>query len=923
MVQTYFYLRFTAQLRRTRPELINHLENTIKKAIQNAGGTLSQGRQCITAAYDEQNLGFWLDIVMLAETILNALDEEKTEHFGYALVISGDSVERPEKICRALATGPQNGGVYIDEAIRKPLEPYVIGEPFLKWPSDRRASLRENKNTEKFTRVKELKNLMPETQRRFPHRDAIITALKQGQNRNSLIIGPAFSGKREGVYGFCDELPRPKSGLNFPPLSIRFGSGGINAITDSWSGAIQELAEKSPAEIKNTLPEINDLWRFLFQQRLRDEVSPFMIQNARLFFLLLIELYRGIAKQNNVTPIIVLENIHLAEKHARQIFMETMGIAANRQEFMITGTCNREIKETELKNWEGIFQRIIRLNGENSAPPPEQMPAELWEIVYSLSLFNRCFPANLFVQLLREEGKNPDMINRALSILYARGIIDSVQYPRLCLKNSTGRAETILGERKESIKALVRRRLLYWVKQGNLNPCFDLLIILADLKTGEDPADELILESIYSDLVSGTVREIEKAIQSGLFQIITGKDRAAAVIYNYKVMHALLTGGEDEIKSVFNDTAPDISHFPVLRAQALANHSAYHLSIRDIKPALDAIKEAILLSQGKNNFCLSESYRLFSLVNLARQQVGETNEYLNFAMENAEKSGNIHELGISSYYASASQFLFGNIAQAMRLARNAREQALTAGLPEWADRARFLEGRLVFETGAYTESYEIFETLRQKPYGRSFTDKDRMLAAWAYRAKVYFQNPLTAKPEDSGLDADLFEMEAAYLAGDTKKTVDLANALSSRSIDENFIFTEQPDWRSGFAQCELLYFSQETIWKRMICAYHSLAFCRISPEAGQEALNDIQHILREEQFSEMDPWDAFYFYAWYRILDYTGAQQIDKNTAISLAFKRLQRRASRIDDIETRRQFLSRPRWNGELSNTAREFRLI
>jgi hypothetical protein len=73
----------------------------------------------------------------------------------------------------------------------------------------------------------------------------------------------------------------------------------------------------------------------------------------------------------------------------------------------------------------------------------------------------------------------------------------------------------------------------------------------------------------------------------------------------------------------------------------------------------------------------------------------------------------------------------------------------------------------------------------------------------------------------------------------------------------------------------------------------------------------------------MDPWDSFYFYAWYRVLEQTGAGQVDMNTAISIAFKRLQRRASRIDDIETRRQYLTRPRWNGALSAAAREFKLI
>jgi hypothetical protein len=85
----------------------------------------------------------------------------------------------------------------------------------------------------------------------------------------------------------------------------------------------------------------------------------------------------------------------------------------------------------------------------------------------------------------------------------------------------------------------------------------------------------------------------------------------------------------------------------------------------------------------------------------------------------------------------------------------------------------------------------------------------------------------------------------------------------------------------------------------------------------------MQRILRDERLSEMDPNDAFYFYAWYRVLEESRSPQIDMNTAVSMAFKRLQRRASRIDDVETRQAYLSQPRWNSALSLAAKEYKLI
>ena len=911
MVTTIFHLRFAAQLRRTRHELIQQIEDSITQAAQDAGGVVSRGRQCIKAVYDEHSVGFWLDILMLIETLLDILSDEKSELYGYALLIGKDLTNRPESLCRTLAISPQDGGVFLDRTARDALNPYFTYEPVQMWPSSKRG-----RSQESFVRIKKLKNTVPE--QNFQLSENILSALKQDQKSNALIMGSDYSEKHEGIYRFCRD-----SMADFPPLSVRFGTGGLNALTDSWSEALRELAQAAAPEIQNTAAEIEGIWKYLFQQRLREEISPFMFHNGQIFFSLLVNLYIRIAKQRGVTPTFILEDIHLAEKAAVRILKDTIHALPSQHDILLMGTCSKDISDANVKKWEELFPRIIKITSENSPQPFSQISPEIREIAYLLYLFNRCFPASMFLQLLHEEGKNPAMLIRALSIMYNQGIIDSIDDPRLCIKNFISKAEIIPEGKRKLVRAMVHRRLLYWVNNGKINPCFNLLTILTDLNKGAYPSDELVLKSIYADMVSRTVQEINNAIDNGLLQNTVGEERTSAIIYLYNTMQALLTGTENEIRSAFVDTAPDCSAFPVLKAQILVNQSAWQLGMRNMKPALETIKETILLGQGKNNFCLAQSYRLFSLVNLSRHQVGETNEYLNFAMENAEKSGNNHELGISAYYAAASQFLFGNISKAMRLARKALEHTLTAGLPDWADKARFLQGRLTFEIGAYNEALDIFETLLKKPSGKSSPGKDRLLAAWAYRARVFLRSPLLRKPSDNGCDADLFEIEAAYLAKDYRKTVELANALIPSLINENFIFTEQPDWRSGFAQCELLFFSQEEIWKRMVCTYHSLALCRISCEAGEEAKTNMQRVLRDEQLSEMDPWDAFYFYAWYSILEHSGAEQIDKNTAISLAFKRLQRRASRIDDIETRRQFLAKPRWNGELSKTAREFRLI
>jgi tetratricopeptide (TPR) repeat protein len=246
-----------------------------------------------------------------------------------------------------------------------------------------------------------------------------------------------------------------------------------------------------------------------------------------------------------------------------------------------------------------------------------------------------------------------------------------------------------------------------------------------------------------------------------------------------------------------------------------------------------------------------------------------------------------------------------------------------AVLPGWADRSRFLEGRLCFETGRYQEALDIFKDLEVNYLAAGTEDFKQTLAAWIYRTNIYLHN--AGLSHSGGLDAQLFEMEGAFLTGEYRKALELINELEKTDFGERFVFIEQPDWRSGFCQCELLLFPLRDLWDRMIHTYRALAVCHMSGGESydkEEAIREMQRVMREE-VPETDPNDAFYFYAYYRILKRTGAPEVDMNTAISIAFKRLQRRASRIDDSEIKRSFMSFHYWNSSLTVAAKEHKLI
>jgi hypothetical protein len=917
MINLFFFLKFKSQLRRTRPDIVRQVDESLIRAITDAGGKITGDRFVISAVFNEDTIGFWLDMFILIENLKTNI-ESSEEFFGFSLIISGKQPDSPELLCRFLAG---ISGVFVDDKAAKKLIPYAFFERPSEWL---KGTKKRKYGCGSYYKVNEFKTFKKSTASKQDLQTAVIEAFEQEKGKNTLALCPFYLQMRGGLYNFHNKLNK-----DFPPLTICFENIGIGSLVDIWSLNIRSSIGQSAFAAQSS-EEIDNLWEFLFRERIRDESSEYLTRCVRRFLLLVFNFYLEAAAKKKRTPVLLLENIHLAENNAAVLLLDTLAEInqRNNQKLLILGTSEDVISQEKLKQWEVIFPNIINIDSirVNTIYYPK-LSIDLWEIIYAISLFSRYFSPELFQRLFEEEEKNPVMITKAFSILQKMGVIDNLREPRLMNRYFEEHAYKILNEKTTRIKAIVRNRLLNWASRRNLNPCFRLLTIIAGFDGLKQIDDLLLLKSFSSDIVNKTTQAIDAAISSGQFEaLVTAKSEAIRLIY--KTSKALITGYEEDIETVFNENQPDklnalCDSFPVLKAQILVNYSGYYLGRHDEKNAAEKAKESIVLGQSKNSFCLPQGYRLFSLVCLSKQQINETIEYLGFALSNAEKNGNYHELSVSAYYAAAAQFLHGDVYHAADLANKSIKQSLAAGRPDWADRSRFLEGRIEFDLGHYKQAHDIFEGLLKEPYGSMTCEKENLMAAWIYRSKIYFQNPNIPKPEPANHDADLFEIEAAYLSGDYKRAVELAASHNNPFVEENFLYTEQADWRSGFAQCEHLFFTHGEIQSRMISLFHSLALSRLSKDGCEEALHEVQKILRDEKLCEMDPWDAFYFYAKYRILEQSEASLVDMSTAVSMAFKRLQRRAGRIDDIETRRQYLNGSRWNRELSLAAKEFKLI
>jgi hypothetical protein len=927
--------------------MVDNLEDQVLELMREAGGIEKNERRMASALFDENSLGLGLDILTCIESIGASIESCAGELFGYALVVGKDIPEDTgERLCRHFSS-PRNAGIYCDGDVRKLLGTYLFFEP----PADP-LSAAGNGDFARVTVRNPLEGLRSPVsiEAEQIRRSGIVKSLNRGSQKNALVAGPEFSGKRAGIYEF-------NTG-GAPPLVIRFASGasgagqGLSALSDAYSPEIRSFLEGGPGFAEgpftaDTRDELDILQKTIFRDRLHGELSPLLLKTGRRFFGLLLEVYLKVSLSRELQAVLILEDIDKAAEGAARIVQEILAPYSARNSssqpgLEIYGTASSQEAFQEgfrlssasgstgqsWQPWDRFFTRIIRLEGGGGGYSPD-MSRDLWEICYAFALLGRYFPGPLLTRLLADGGKSPRTISRALEMLIRSGLVDTPQDPRPRIKDFFIQAEAILGERKAPIRCMVQNRLLDWVFSRRLHPCFALLDALVNLGGGPKVfetikrGDELILKSLVMDLSKGYSAGFEQAMKEGRLKFIVGPQRAPTVGYLIRTFGALLNGTDGDIREAFRSGPAEDRIYPPFRAQSLINAAAYFLGIRDTDSAQSAVKEAFVLSQDAPWSGLAQSNRLLSLVNLSKQRIGETVDYAGFAVENAEKSGNYEELAMASYYDATVQFLYGNISLAEKLAAAAEIQAAQAGRAEWIDRARFFRGKLAFDLGRYQDALRFFQEAAENPSGRPSAEKLSLFEAWAYRARIYSQNLLLSGPGGGGIDAELFKIEGAYLAGDYSRTVDLAAALGESLPGEDFIYTEQPDWRSGFSQCELLLLSPREFWGRMVSVYQSMALCRLSPNGGAEALKIMQRVLRDERLSEMDPWDAFYYYAWYQVLEESGAAQVDMNTAISMAFKQLQRRASRIEDIKTRQAYLTQPRWNGALSLAAKEHRLI
>ncbi|MDR2049834.1 MAG: hypothetical protein LBP69_10305, partial [Treponema sp.] len=758
MIRMFFSLRFQSQLKRTRPKLLRQLEKSIVETIENFGGDVKTEHKLIGASFDDTSIAFAVDMLCILENMGKALEKASSELYGHICVLGrGMDEEDAPVLARGLPSDLWGTGIWCDPELRKFLEPLVDFDDPLSLPDYQKPFLG-------YAQVKKIRESLTgsgeENGSWNDNSEKINQYLKQGTWRNTVIIGAEFIGKREGLYRYCAD-----SMGNFPPLVIRFGHG--NAVTCIGDALTPEIKQVLASGEEEKLAEMAELF---FRERLREEVSDFLVKQGEKFFRSLIEAYQAAADRIKAHPVVVLENLQASDSSARLIVSGVYLSFHSQSSLYFYGTCT-DMKS--LKPWEEIFPRIIKFSPEKkNRPLLPDIPLDLWEMIYACVLFGRFFPGYLFPRLFAEEGKNPAMIEKTFTLLSALHLIGGLSDPSPRFPNLVSGAENILGEKAERIRKTVRDRLMAWVDSGRIKPCFRLLEALAALGGGGSEA--LMIEAVSGDIINGTYGGIEKAIEDGSLAPVVGENRVVPLTCVFKTQKALSYGGREEVVKTFTEPFSVNTLHPDFRARILASQASYNLSICDADAAA-LVKEAMLIAQGENaGRDQAHIYRLFSLVNFTNRQLSDAIDYFSFAAEDAEKTGNTAELVLISYYSAVAHFIFGNISKSERLARQAERTALAALRPDWADRCWFLRGRLHFEAGRYGEALDIFKSLETDHYGSAPEGFAQTVAAWIYRSNVYLHNTArhsggkiseASEASEAGecYDGRIFELEEAYL----------------------------------------------------------------------------------------------------------------------------------------------------------------
>ena len=972
MIHVSLGIRYISQLRRTRPELMNRVETGVARAMRKSGGKVTQESGFMFAVFDENVIAFWMDLVIALEAASDAISQALPDLFGVVCLVSAEPLPAKGMAARLrMLPTPDNGsGIWCETPLSSHLDDYVEfgatdGDGFL---SIQEFIFRKKRlglgGTYMYRKnpAQALSAIIP----RKPEEPAVVVAL----------LGAPLMGKKSTLRGVLTER-----GETFPAFIVSFVPGlvGLAPLAEAVSPELMQavLAESGVdgEELRRGYGVVSSLVVDRFTEKPGEPRTRLFISYLDGF----LSCWARACRAHGSHPVLIVEDVQNAGMPAIDILSmlyakhdskpDTFSLLMTGSDPGLFGKIHKG--RIQFLRFEGLsreesglfvssageargatgqpsIERIQQIASFKGALPaayrtaigwqqnldgvPEKLhpllSADCLEIAFGLYIAYGVLESGAVFEAFRGGGKPIDALPLILERLVELGVISSVDDPGPLIPDFCPFAERILGSRSERVRSLVRERLLESVSAKRVSNSYGFLETLVSL--GGEGQDDLVLDVVVGEIVRGTGTSLLPKLDDGGFGRTVGASRFAALSRILRTGIALVSCDAESAGSVFREPLP--THIPSSRYRAymLLDDASYSFWMNDLTSASSAAREASMLVQGSpRDHGSARAYRILGEIELARERISEAVDYFGFAAESAERSHDSFEALLSDVNSAATQFLLGNYSKAERHAAAAGKRASESYLEHWERWAKFMVARVRFETGSYQDAGKLFDKLRLEaaPDGRA--DYHGILDAWTNRVRVYISGPAaslipeTAGSADTG-DGLLFKAESALLCAKYENARAYANDYLRLPVAVHSHNPECVSWKSGFSMVEdkvIGTTGEEPVGRKLARVIRGLATAELG--YPREALVDLYRMAKEERISPCDPYDALYFRSLFLILGHAGTPEVDRGTVLSIAFKRLQKRASHIDDPETKRSYINQNRWNGALYTEAKAGNLI
>lgn len=577
-----------------------------------------------------------------------------------------------------------------------------------------------------------------------------------------------------------------------------------------------------------------------------------------------------------------------------------------------------------LKNW---FITLLTQGHKGTIPKKrvEQLaslvPREMLYYLYILlrsSDFKNIADQKEIINL--QFGIKKNSINILESILKSFGFItDSFPLPAsFCLDFETLLPEPI----KNHIDTVFENFIVQKLQDGSIYPTIDIL-----QHTGINISEEFIIQCVISlaqrpDYAipdsADTLPEQYKLI-ADFYSALAQNDS----VQSHNALIAIKKNSNNTLATVINLMDTEYAFASANTAEGYAHARKALLAIREqTSPKLK-----------------SRIHRMMGLLCFITDKVTEGSEFLNNAGSFAGSCRDLQEQCCVTYKKAIEEYLFYSLSQSMYYSKECQSLAENICRPDYLIAAKSLQGRINFDLGLYDDAAQLFFQASMLASQYHLEDARVRSALWHARALAYCGRIPEARSILDQWNDDIEALfflaeaellrenhEAAYAILETEPHVMPKPFIAADTIAWNSLFQDIEGTAYDFAiangplHCYYQFFKT---YIGLLHIYSSNSKTNYNEVDIQQTIMKLQEMVKQHKAISEGPYAPQFLYWIYETAELFPFFTIDKQTALSRAFKAFQNRSGKIDDRTSRNLYMNKNRWNQKILEAAQRYHFI